>query len=119
MQPVALAEVPAREKQPAIACYGECGGDPENPEHECAMMVQVDSWPITDQARGYRSLRIELRLGLGAAARALGIDVVTAGGIERGRYVPYPPDSWATMADALRAAADAPTRPAPIPDDLL
>lgn len=97
-----LDDVPPSGQTTALACPG-------------AQLLQVDCWERTPEADHLRDVRIhELTMGLGAAARALGVGVVTMGAIERGQVRPRDVRLFAEMARRLRAWA----APPPIPDGL-
>jgi len=97
-----LVEVPPIGKTTALACPG-------------ANVIEVDAWERTPEADQLRHVRIyDCSLGLGAAARALGIDVVTMGALERAQVRPRDARLFAVMAQRLRARASPPA----IPDGL-
>lgn len=92
-------------------CCGHDGVGPCISEREglpCGV-AEVPEWaPLPedacDRAEGLRRLRIELGLGLRAAAAALGLTPVELSGIERGRL---DVDDWDGLRAALRAASEA------------
>jgi hypothetical protein len=94
-----LVDIPPVGQTTAIACPG-------------AALLQVDCWERTPEADQLRHVRIyDCSLGLGAAARALSIDVVTMGAIERAQVRPRDPRLFAEMARRLREWVSPPAIP--------
>lgn len=90
-----LEDVPPMGQTTALACPG-------------AQLIQVDCWERTPEADHLRHVRIyDCGMGLRAAARALGVGVVTMGAIERAQVRPRDPAAFPLMARYLRAAIEA------------